>query len=141
MAWTGTAYFHYKDEIKLQKACATRLTSHKFLFLDPTKFTDTGEPGYEFWQLLETAESVSIYTVASERDDWIKLKFDELCHAVLQDCHPLVAPRSADELDMKSVRLQIVRGEVEGHSSFSKINIGRAAVDRASPSWAVLASL
>jgi hypothetical protein len=118
----GVFYFHYKDEIALQRACATRPAAHKFLFFDPTKFRKEGEPGYEFGELLQTADSVSIYTVTSEKDEWIKNKFDELCGRVLRDCHELAAPRNNAELDMKTIRLQIVGSS--NTSSFSKINVG-----------------
>ncbi len=120
---TGTAYFHYKDEIELQKACATRSAAHKFLFLDPTKFKREGEAGYNFMDLVGSADAVSIYTVSSEKDLWIEEKFAALCDSVLQDCHDLKAPRNTQELDMKLLRLQIV-GKT-GESSFSMIKVGK----------------
>ena len=108
---TGRVYFHWPRELRLQRACATRFASHKYLFLDSSKFTSQGEEGYSIRDLLETANSVTIYTVTSmtsERDRWIATKFETLCKHLLQES----SKTAEDDLDvLKSLRLVVVGRE------------------------------
>jgi len=88
---TGTAYFHLPEEVRLQKACATRYAAHKFLFLDSGKFKKEGETGYRIDELLGTADVVTIYTVASEhenRNRSLRQQFMALCDRLLATASP-----------------------------------------------------
>lgn len=109
---TGMVYFHLPEEVRLQKACATRYAAHKLLFLDSSKFKSEGEVGYGIDDLLRSAESVTIYTVSSSpnNDEWIKMKFRVLCNDILEVRQEtsITALAGGDERDMKSLRLHIV---------------------------------
>ncbi len=107
---TGTAYFHLPEEVRLQKACATRYADHKFLFLDSGKFKKEGEIGYQIDELLGTADMVTIYTVASDddhRNRLLKQQFTSLSSRILKA--PTQAPGSGDQNVIPSIRsLQFV---------------------------------
>jgi len=81
----GVIYFHYADEVPLQRACARLYAAHKFLFFDSSKFRGEGDPGYGIAELLATSEAVTIYTVSSENDAALANDFETLCHNVLVD--------------------------------------------------------
>ncbi len=85
----------------MQRACAQRYASHKFLFFDSSKFKKEGNSGYKLYDLLNTSEIVTIYTVTSEKDEWIKLKFDLLGQSLLDN-------EENNILDKKYLRLRIV---------------------------------
>lgn len=125
----GTAYFAYSDEVGLQAACANRYASHKFLFLDSTKFKREGRPGYTLHDLLSTAEALTIYTVSSstEKDDWIKSKFKILGENLLDNSVEKSKLKSKTSyldhnLDKKILRLRII-GQAET-STYSDTIIG-----------------
>jgi hypothetical protein len=100
---SGGAYFYFARELRLQRACATRFAHYKFLFLDSSKFKSSGEKAYSVVDMLRTSYSVTLYTVSSERDDWIIKRFESLCALVLKS-----VPASPDQSDLKTLRLQIV---------------------------------
>lgn len=108
---TGTVYFHLPEEVRLQKACATRYAAHKFLFLDSSKFRSEGEIGYSIVDLLDQSEAVTVYTVSSDKNEWIRAKFEALSDRIL-DARLEVDPRarvsSVEGRDMKSFRLRIL---------------------------------
>jgi hypothetical protein len=96
---TGTVFFFFPEEVQLQKAVALRGATHKFLFLEPAKFRRDGNPGYEIWQLLESAHaSVTIYTVASEHSTAIESQFMELANGILD-------VKAKDDPNAKTLRL------------------------------------
>jgi len=101
----GDVYFYFARELRLQRACATRFADHKFLFLDSSKFKSSGEKAYGVIDMLRTSYSVTLYTVSSERDEWIVKRFEHLCSSILKAV-PTAAP--ADQSDLKTLRLQIV---------------------------------
>ncbi len=106
---TGTVYFHLPEEVRLQKACATRYAAHKCLFLDSSKFKSEGEIGYGIEELLDKSEAVTIYTVSSDKDRWIKAKFDTLGGKILEASRVSSAvDPDVDQVDMKTLRLRIV---------------------------------
>jgi hypothetical protein len=78
----GTTYFHMPEEVRMQRACATRYAAHKLLFFDSTKFKSEGEIGYRIDEILRRAEAVTIYTVSSHKDEWIIAKFTRLCSSI-----------------------------------------------------------
>lgn len=102
---TGDVYFYFARELELQRACATRFADHKFLFLDSSKFKSSGEKAYGVVDMLRTSYSVTLYTVSSERDEWIVKRFESLCGSILKG---VPAPSTADQSDLKTMRLQIV---------------------------------
>lgn len=109
---TGSVYFHWPRELRLQRACATRFAEHKYLFLDSSKFKIQGEEGYGIRDLLKTAHSVTIYTVTSgsiRRDRWIATKFEQLGKSLLDD----TSKDAEGDLEiLKNLRLVIVgRGD------------------------------
>lgn len=84
---TGEAYFHFSDELELQRACAALHAVHKFLFLSPAKFkfqSIEGHVGYGLADLLCDAQSVSICTASSPLDDSIQAAFQELAGKMLE---------------------------------------------------------
>jgi hypothetical protein len=103
---TGSVYFISPRELLLQKACATRWAAHKFLFLDSSKFKREGEKGYDIWDLLDTADKVTVYTasLSSDRDISIKAEFDQLCANLLRE-NP---SGSRAQNKKKTLRLKIV---------------------------------
>jgi len=110
---TGTLYFHFSDEIDLQRACATAHAVSKFLFLDPSKFTIEGYPACALVDLLYTARVVTLYCVSSDMDGWIRASFDALCDRILS-ADPINGVDSGFSFDNKAVRLRIVgRGDSE----------------------------
>jgi hypothetical protein len=119
---TGSVYFHLPRELRLQKACARLFASHKFLFLDSSKFKREGERGYGIDELLETADKVTVYTVSSsvERDQWIKSNFLRLCDELLEDNRDQV---ETDRTELKTLRLQIVGGDERGTTGVDKKGI------------------
>jgi hypothetical protein len=102
---TGDVYFYFAREMRLQRACATRFADHKFLFLDSSKFKSSGEKAYGVVDMLRTSYSVTLYTVSSERDEWIVKRFESLCGSILK---AVPASSTADQSDLKTLRLQIV---------------------------------
>lgn len=120
----GTIYFNYREEVELQQACALRYAAHKCLFLDSSKFKREGNAGYRIDDLLATAETVTIYTVSSQKDPWIKEKFKRLCDHIFNVGHNMASEEDnfTQSLDMKSLRLQVV-GKNEA-SSFSTKRAG-----------------
>jgi hypothetical protein len=119
---TGSVYFHSPHELRLQKACATRFASHKFLFLDSSKFKSEGERGYGIKDLLDTADKVTVYTVSSlslERDQRIKTNFQRLCANLLEDQQDIGVN---DRSEVKTLRLQIV-----GREGISTVQIEKSA--------------
>lgn len=127
---TGIVYFHLPEETRLQQACATRYAAHKFLFLDSSKFKSEGEIGYRIDELLRESEAVTIYTVSSDKDEWIKVKFAALCNSILDirgDQNTNGSSKAADKLDMKFLRLRIVGKETTPtdsmqHQGFLRVN-------------------
>jgi len=75
---SGTAYFHFPDEIEFQKRCALLPARNKFLFLDASKFRHEGQPGYLVADLLRNCQSVTIYTVMAVPDPTVVAGFDAL---------------------------------------------------------------
>lgn len=75
---SGTAFFFFDDEVNLQKAVALREATHKFLFLDHEKLKREGSPAYTIQELLSTSQTVTIYTVTSDRDSVIIRDFEQL---------------------------------------------------------------
>jgi hypothetical protein len=101
----GEVYFYFARELRLQRACAMRFADHKFLFLDSSKFKSSGEKAYGVVDMLRTSYSVTLYTVASERDEWIIKRFESLSASILKE---VPASSSADQSDLKTLRLQVV---------------------------------
>lgn len=101
----GGVYFHVPREVRLQKACAKLFAAHKFLFVDSSKLKSEGEMGYNLHDLLETAATVTIYTVSCDKDDWVESKFRQICKKILKD-----SPQNGltGESEIKKLRLQIV---------------------------------
>ena len=132
----GTAYFHYPEEIRLQVACAKRYAAHKFLFLDSSKFKREGDAGYRINNLLETSEAVTIYTVSSKKDPWIKTKFEVLGERLLETPgNKRTSARAASyhAFDMKALRLRIIGQDetptyVTEHKGFLKTKPAPSAV-------------
>lgn len=80
---TGTAFFFFEDELKLQQAIALREAEHKFLFLDPDKLKRAGSEAYTIRDLLQTSRFVTIYTVSSKKDSVIRNQFCDLANRLL----------------------------------------------------------
>lgn len=100
---SGTAFFFFDDEVRLQKAVALREATHKFLFLDHEKFQREGTPAYTIQELLSTSQTVTIYTVSSERDNVIMNDFERLAAALGADGKP-------EGAEQKLLRLVIING-------------------------------
>lgn len=98
---TGSIRFLHPSELRLQKACALRTATKKYLFLDPGKFADEEQPTYDVRNLLETSTSVTIYTVSSHLDDELKSGFLRLRRSILE------SGRGTD-LESRALRLCIV---------------------------------
>jgi len=98
---SGTAFFFFDDEVELQKAVALREATHKFLFLDPEKLKREGSPAYSIQQLLSTSQTVTIYTVSSERDAVITEEFEQLTKT-------LQAANQSQNATQKLLRLVII---------------------------------
>lgn len=107
---TGKIYFHYSTEVELQVACAGLYAARKYLFLDSSKFKQEGVSGYDINLLLGSSENVTIYTESSNKDDWIKEKFSELCATLLETQGERRKNRSGrkNNLAIKNLRLCIV---------------------------------
>lgn len=85
---TGDVYFHYPHEVDLQVACAKLYAARKFLFLDASKFHRVGKVGYSITELLETSESVTLYTCAQgDTGQRIRDRFQKLREKIELD-HP-----------------------------------------------------
>jgi hypothetical protein len=108
---TGTAYFHLPEEVRLQKAIATRYAAHKFLFFDSSKFKREGEVGYRVADILEGAEAATIYTVSSgpETDGRLKADFRRLCVTIL--------PPGVEGTDASLSRKRVLRLVIVGSGS------------------------
>jgi hypothetical protein len=108
---TGTAYFHLPEEVRLQKALATRHAAHKFFFLDSGKFRREGEIGYQIADALEDGETATIYTVSAgpERDAQLKQQFQKLCDATFTS--PETESANVDTSLRRSLRLVVVGRE------------------------------
>jgi hypothetical protein len=119
---TGTAYFHMPGELRLQRACATRYASRKFLFLDSTKFKTEGEVGYGIRDLLATTTAVVIYTNTSTKDPWLTDRFEELCNEVLDNSEPNL---DLQPTDTKTLVLKIV-----GHLDVPTVSIAKRGLLR-----------
>ncbi len=61
---SGTAYFHFSNEILFQQRCALLPARDKILFLDQSKFRKEGQPAYTMEELLSNCQAATIYTVA-----------------------------------------------------------------------------
>jgi len=111
----GSFYFHYSSEIELQKQLACLFAAQKFVFLDPSKFRAEGGYSYGIWDLLRTSEVVTIYTVSSSADPWIKARFKTLCDTLFYGCDGDIQDR--DTLPVtKTLRLRVVgRDEPTDH--------------------------
>lgn len=85
----GVAKFRYRNEISLQRACALRSSEHTFLFIDPSKFRSQGEDGYTIQDMLDSSRSrmVTLYTVSSESNDFIRRGFSALWDRVAESCN------------------------------------------------------
>jgi hypothetical protein len=131
---TGSVYFHLPRELRLQKACAKLFASHKFLFLDSSKFKREGERGYGIGELLQSADKVTIYTVSSspERDQWIKTNFLRLCAELIKDHQDQSETDQieTDQIELKTLRLQIVGLDEKGTTGVEKKGILITAKER-----------
>ena len=99
----GRAYFHFTKELELQTGCALLSARDKFLFLDPSKFREEGEPAYTVRELFENTEYVTIYTVSSSLDSRIVEDFEYLASSLGME-EKIEKPISG----LKSVRLCII---------------------------------
>ena len=116
---TGKACFHLPEEVGLQSALATRYAVDKFLFLDSSKFTSAGAPGYSIGEALATAETFTIYTVAStpEHSAALTAQFQYLCKHVLVSESEAVKPATTEAAgdksfsDVRTLQLVIVGRE------------------------------
>jgi hypothetical protein len=104
---TGTAYFHLPEEVRLQKACATRYAAQKFLFLDSGKLRREGEVGYQIDEILETAEGATIYTV-------VKREFQRLCERTFMT--PAEQAAQVDQVSRKRTLRLVIVGRDESPS-------------------------
>ena len=103
---TGKAYFYFSTEKAVQQAGATLYAENKYLFLDPSKFGSvSGSPVYDVSDLLDTSESVTIYTVTSDMDEQIQGDFKTLCESL--EMQPFEEMHAGRHL-MKRLRLCIV---------------------------------
>ena len=100
---TGVVRFHFDREIPIQKICALREATQKFLFLDSEKFTGEGAVGYSLWELLSTSDAVILYTVSSTRSQEIKAAFERLAAGLLT-----TDVKESTHQKPKSLRLVIV---------------------------------
>lgn len=76
----GKVYFHFETEVELQRAYACIYAGHKFLFVDPTKLRSIdGVPSYQLHDLIATADAVTIYTISSNRNQYVCELFERLC--------------------------------------------------------------
>lgn len=100
---TGKVYFYFAREVELQRECASLYATHKFLFLDHSKFRREGKFGYTIYDLLSTSEAVTIYTSSSDANSWIEKKFNTLCSNLLSEQEP-----TTDARDMKKLVLRVV---------------------------------
>lgn len=106
---TGEVFFHYRAEIGVQSMCAKLQADHKFLFLDTGKFQGiSGEPAYHISELLATSQTVTVYTVTSDRDAQIQVQFEALREKVLAG-----VPEHVDEFGNNKLRLCIVSTDGE----------------------------
>lgn len=110
---TGAVKFNYNTEVELQRECALIFAAHKFLFMDSTKFRRVGSTGYGIFDLLDTSEAVTIYTVASKRTDVVKVKFETLSQGLLENARRLSGRSLADDRgetadEAKTLALQVV---------------------------------
>jgi len=101
---TGDVKFHFEKELALQRACATRWADHKFIFLDSTKFKTEGDRAYGIADMLNTANSVTIYTVHSSKDGKVIAGVAKLAEKM----NFIFGPPPAQDFDVKCLRLQIV---------------------------------
>jgi hypothetical protein len=113
---TGTAYFHLPEEVRLQKACATRYAAQKFLFLDSGKLRREGEVGYQIDEILETAEGATIYTVATEpaTNARVKREFQRLCERTFMT--PAEQAAQVDQVSRKRTLRLVIVGRDESPS-------------------------
>lgn len=126
--YSGTTYFHLPEEVRLQRACALRYATHKFLFLDSSKFNIQGEVGYRLDEMLNHATGVTIYSVTSDKDQWLKARFEALCDKLFntgQKINLQIDNGNPDELDLKFLRLCIIGnrerpGEVLEQQGYTK---------------------
>ena len=119
----GVVYFHLPEEVRLQRACATRYAAHKFLFLDSSKFKCEGEIGYRIDDLLSQSETVTIYTVSSDKDQWLQAKFKKLCDRILnpgRGTYNDVDTNHVEEREMKKLRLLIVGANDRSTQTFEE---------------------
>jgi hypothetical protein len=121
---TGDVYFYFARELRLQRACATRFADHKFLFLDSSKFKSSGEKAYGVVDMLRSSYSITLYTVSSERDEWVVRRFKSLCDSVLK----APASSTADQSDLKTLRLQIVGRDGTSSKCVEKVGVLSARV-------------
>lgn len=80
---TGSTYFHFSDEVDIQRACAELRANEKYLFVDPSKFRCEGVRGYDIRGLLKSSQAVTIYTTASENDQRIVGMFKGLAEHLI----------------------------------------------------------
>lgn len=121
---TGNAYFHMTGELRLQRACATRYASRKFLFLDSTKFKTEGEVGYGIRDLLATTTSVKIYTNTSSKDPWLRDRFCQLCEELLD------SNNSEPKLDLRPTEAKTLVLQIVGDLDIPTVSILRRGLLR-----------
>jgi len=101
---SGDMLFFFKREKRLQELVATRPATHKFVFLDPSKFMPEGEPAYNVADLLATSCSVTIVTVQSASTSRIKADFATLAQKLI----PVESSAGAIGKGESLLRLRIV---------------------------------
>ena len=121
---TGIVNFNAREELRLQRACATHYAAHKFLFLDASKFRKEGHIGYSIEELLLNSETVTIYTVSSPKDEQIKAKFNALSDRILS------TGNDSGQLDIKTLRLRIVGTHNKTTESIEKQGFLRIPKDK-----------
>lgn len=121
---TGTAYFYFDNEVEVQRAGAMFYADDKYVFLDPSKFSPSGSPGYNVRDLLMTSQTVTIYTLTSGSDNRIMDQFKALCVEHLECAEESPQP-SRDET--KRLRLCIVGANSEPVTDIAKTGRVRLA--------------
>ncbi len=96
---TGEVFFHFEEELRVQKACAGLRASEKFVFLDSSKFKPEGYVAYNVNWLLKTTERLTFYVASSSKDKDIHRKYESLVDETFRG-------ESAEWFKDKSMRLQ-----------------------------------
>jgi hypothetical protein len=92
-----------------ERARIDRLGDRKYIYLDSSKFGSQGEEGFRVRDLLDTAHSVTIYTVATpanpQDDKWIMATFKkcplshEIRHGGNNQCIHKIDQECTDQWD------------------------------------------